>query len=221
MAETKLLLVDDHHVVRSGLKLLLQGEDDLAVIGEAVDGLEAVEKARALSPDVILMDITMPKLSGLEATRQIRQDDSRVGILILTMHEREEFFLQALRVGATGYIPKSALDTEMLEAVRVVAGGQVYIHHSVAKGLVDDYLGMARSAGTDDPYEKLTNREREVLQFIASGHTNREIAETLHLSVNTVHNHRTSIMTKLGLHNRMDLLRFAVRRGLISDDLES
>ena len=216
--QIKTLLVDDHHVVRSGLRLLLESEDDIDVVGEAVDGLEAVQKAEALCPDVILMDISMPKLNGLEATRQIRQRDTSVGIIVLTMHEREEYFLQALKFGATGYVPKSAIDGEMLDAVRVVASGQVYIHPSVAKGLVNDYLGMVKATEVGDPYGRLTNREKEVFQFIASGATNREISESLHLSVNTVHNHRTKIMSKLGFHNRIDLLKFAMKRGLLDED---
>ena len=219
MARIKVILADDHNVVRAGLRLLLESEEDIEVVGEAANGIEATEKVKDLAPDVILMDITMPRLNGLEAARQIRREDTRVGILFLTMHQSEEFFLNALKVGASGYVPKSAKDTEMLEAVRVVGSGRIYLHPSLAGSLVSDYLEMARGETVMDPYDRLTDREKEILHFIVSGNTNREVAETLHVSVNTVHNHRTSIMDKLGLHNRMELLKFAIRKGLISEDM--
>lgn len=218
MAKKKLLLVDDHNVVRSGLRMLLEAEEGVEVVGEAVDGLDAIEKVEELLPDVVLMDITMPRLNGLEATRQIKRKNPDIGILFLTMHQSEEFFFHALKVGASGYVPKSAQDTEILEAVRAVGQGLTYIHPSVASSLVTEYLETAQGGEAVDPYEKLTDREKEILHSIAEGNTNREIAEALHVSVNTVHNHRTNIMDKLGLHNRMDLLKYAVRKGLISID---
>jgi two-component system response regulator NreC len=218
MSKIRVLLVDDHAVVRTGLKLVLESEGDIEVIGEARDGFEAIEKARELAPDVVLMDITMPRLNGLEAARQIRKESPQIAVLFLTMHQSEEYFFQALKVGGAGYIPKSAQDTEVLLAVRSVKAGHTYLHPSVAQMLVSDYLERVRGGGAMDPYESLTDREKEVLHLIAAGYTNREIAERLHLSVNTVHNHRTSIMEKLGLHNRMELLKYAIRKGLVSEE---
>lgn len=218
MGNIRVLLVDDHTLVRAGLRLLLESCGDIQVVGEAADGFEAIGKAKELSPDVILMDITMPKFNGLEAARQIRKKDSRVKILFLTMHEGEEYFFQALRVGGSGYIPKSAQESEMLSAVRALHAGQTYLHPSVARSLVTDYLDRSRRGGVNDPYDNLTDRERETFHLIAAGYTNRKIADILHLSVNTVHNHRTSIMGKLGLHNRMELLKYAIRKGLVSEE---
>lgn len=218
MGKIKVLLVDDHNLVRTGLRLLLESTGDMAVVGEATDGFDAIAKAEELSPDVILLDITMPKLNGLEAARQIRKRNADVGILFLTMHQGEEYFFQALRAGGSGYIPKSAQDTEMLAAVRVVHAGQTYLHPSLAQSLVSDYLSKARGGEMKDPYENLTDREREILHLIAEGYSNQQIAELLHLSVNTVHNHRTNVMDKLGLHNRLELLKYAIRKGLISEE---
>ncbi len=218
MSKTKLLLADDHSVVRSGLRLLLQSDGDIEVVGEAADGMEAVAKAKELLPDVVLMDITMPRLNGLEAARQIRRENDKVAILFLTMHQNEEYFFQALNVGGSGYVPKSAEDTEVLTAVRAAAVGETYIHPSVARILVTDYLGRNRHAVAQDPYETLTSREKEVFHYIASGQTNRQIAEALQLSANTVHNHRTSIMEKLGLHNHMELLKYGIRKGIITEE---
>ena len=218
MNKIRVMLVDDHSVVRAGLRLLLESEGDIAVVGEATDGMEAVSKAKEIVPDVIVMDITMPKLNGLEAARQIRRDNEKVAILFLTMHQNEEYFFQALKVGGSGYIPKSAEDVDVLNAVRAVAEGQTYIHPSVAQILVTDYLGRTKDGAVQDPYESLTDREKEVFHYIASGQTNRQIAEALHLSVNTVHNHRTSIMDKLGLRNRMELLKYAIRKGIVTED---
>ncbi len=219
MDTIRLLLVDDHHVVRAGLRLLIEAEEDMEVVGEARDGLEAIDMAKSLSPNVALMDITMPRLGGLGAARRISKESPGVGILFLTMQQGDDFFFNALKAGASGYLPKSARDSEMLEAVRAVASGQTYLHPSLARSLVSDYLERGRGGELLDPYERLTDREKEILYFIAAGNTNREIAEALHVSVNTVHNHRTSLMDKLGLHNRMELLKYAIRKGLIGDDI--
>lgn len=218
MAKIKVLLVDDHAVVRAGLRLLLESEGDIQVVGEAGDGFEAVEQARKLSPDVILMDISLPNISGLEAARQIRSQNQEVGILFLTMHQSQEYFFHALKVGGAGYIPKSAEDTEVLAAIRAVSSGQTYLHPSVAQMLVSDYLERLKTGAPGDPYESLTNREKEILHYIAAGYSNRQIAEKLHLSVNTVHNHRANTMEKLQLHNRMELLRYALKKGLVSQE---
>ena len=218
MGKINVMLVEDHAIVRTGLRLLLERDEDIEVVGEAADGVEAIEKAGELSPDVILMDITMPRVNGLQAATQIRKKDSRVGILFLTMHKGDEYFFQSLKVGGAGYIPKSADETEMLSAVKAVNAGQAYIHPSVARSLVSDFVARAQEGKVKEPYETLSDREREVLYFIAAGHTNRDIADALYLSVNTIHNHRTSIMGKLGLHNQVELLKYAIRKGLISEE---
>ncbi len=218
MVKIKVLLADDHAVVRKGIRLMLESEGDMEVVGEAEDGFEAMAMTEQLKPDVVLMDITMPKLNGLEAARQLKKSNDRVGVLFLTMHQGEEYFFQALKVGGSGYIPKSAQDTEVLAAIRTVAEGKPYLHPSVAHMLVSDYLERARTGTPEDPYERLTDREKEILHLVASGHTNRQIADKLHLSINTVHNHRSSLMEKLGLHDRIELLKYAIRKGLVTEE---
>lgn len=216
MAQIRVLLADDHAVVRTGLRYVLESQGDIEVVGEAANGFEAIELAKELSPDVVLMDITMPKLNGLEAARQIRREGLPVGILFLTIHKEEEYLFHALRVGGSGYIPKSAQASEMLTAIRAVRTGEVYLHPSVTHSLVSDYLERARKGEQLGLYERLTDREKEILYLIAEGYTNREIAEAIHVSVNTVHNHRTSIMDKLGLHSRTELVKYAIQKGIIS-----
>ncbi|MBI2846772.1 MAG: response regulator transcription factor [Chloroflexi bacterium] len=218
MSEIKVLLADDHAVVRSGLRMLLEAEGDIEVVGEARDGLEAIRKAEQLTPDVILMDISMPGLSGLEAARRIKKERPQINILFLTMHQSEEYFFQALQAGGSGYVPKSALDTEVIAAVRTVSRGLSYLHPSVSQMLVADYVERAKAGEKLDPYESLTDREKEILHLIAAGHSNKEIAEKLSISINTVHNHRANLMEKLGLHNRMELLKYAIRKGLVEKE---
>jgi two-component system response regulator NreC len=211
----KVLLADDHAVVRDGLRGVL-GEAGVEVVGEAADGLEAVRQVELTHPQVVLMDITMPVLNGLEATRQIKDSCPGTAVVFLTMHESEQYFLEALRCGAEGYVPKSASASDVLDAVRSAAEGRVYIHPSVARFLLQNFLrGATREPNGGDPYETLTAREREVLNLIANGLSNGEIAERLFLSPNTVHRHRTSLMQKLGLHDRLELLRFCIKRGLV------
>jgi two-component system response regulator NreC len=213
------LLADDHGVVREGLRRYLEDADDIQVTGEAADGLEAIEKAQTLHPQVILMDIAMPILGGLEATREIKRTTPHVAVVFLTMHESEEYFLEALRSGANGYVPKSAPAAEVVEAVRCAARGQVYLHPSVTRFLLQGYLGRNVADDTQDSYQALTPREREVLSMVVNGLTTHDIASRLFLSPNTVHRHRNNLMQKLELHDRLDLLRYCLRRGLI--DLES
>jgi DNA-binding NarL/FixJ family response regulator len=209
------LLADDHAVVRDGLRGVL-GEAGLEVVGEAADGVEAVRQVEITHPRVVLMDITMPALNGLEAARQIKGGSPGTAVVFLTMHENEQYFLEALRCGAEGYVPKSAPATDVLDAVRSAADGQVYIHPSVARFLLQSFLrGGPAETNANDPYETLTAREREVLSLIANGLSNAEIAERLFLSPNTVHRHRTRQMQQLGLHDRLELLRFCIKRGLV------
>ncbi len=209
------LLADDHAVIREGLRRVLEDTGDIVVVGEARDGLEAVRETERLQPQVVLMDIAMPALSGLDATRDIKASHPKVAVVFLTMHESEQYFLEALRCGAEGYVPKSALANEVVEAVRSAARGQVYLHPSVARFLLQGFLQTPATDELNDPYHRLTHREREVLSLVANGLTNQEIAERLVLSPNTVHRHRTSLMQKLGLHDRMELLRYCIRRGLV------
>lgn len=210
------LLADDHAVVREGLRHLLEdAAADIEVIGEAASGLEAIQQTEALHPRVVLMDIAMPAINGLEAAHQLKTRNPSVAVVFLTMHESAEYFLEALRGGADGYIPKSAPSTEVIEAIQSAARGEVYLHASVMRFLLQSFLNRPTPDDASDPYQSLTPREREILSLVANGLTNQEIGERLVLSPNTVHRHRTSVMQKLGLHNRFDLLRYCIRRGLV------
>ncbi len=214
-AAITVLLADDHAVVRDGLRGLL-GAAGISVVAEAGDGLEAIRQTELTHPRVVLMDISMPVVNGLEATRQIKAARIDTSIVFLTMHESEQYFLEALRCGADGYVPKSAPASEVLDAVHSAAERRVYIHPSVARFLLQSFLrGAPSETAVADGYASLTAREREVLGLVATGLTNAEIASRLYLSANTVHRHRTNLMHKLGLHDRMALLRFCIRRGLV------
>lgn len=215
---TDVLLAEDHTVVREGVRHLLEETEDIRVIGEAQDGLTAIRQAELLHPQVVLMDISMPGLSGLEAARQIKSQCPNIAIVFLTMHENEEYFFEALRCGAEGYVPKSAPAAEVLEAIRFAADGKVYIHPSVARFLLQSFLHQPASVSIADANPALTEREREVLTMVAHGLTTQEIADRLYLSPHTVHRHRTSVMQKLGLHNRLELLRHCIRHGLIDPE---
>jgi len=216
----RVLLADDHDIVRDGLRALLEMAGDIHVIGEARNGREAVTEAGRLQPDVVLMDITMPELDGVEACRRIRQQNPAVRVLFLTMHEAEEYFFRALRAGAAGYVIKRTAAADLLAAVRAVAQGQSFLSPSVAYALVADYAERsARPApATSDSYDTLTSREREVLQLVGEGYTNQEIADRLQLSIKTVQSHRAAVMQKLGLRDVTHLVRYAVRRGLVDPE---
>jgi two-component system response regulator NreC len=210
----RLLLVDDHAVVRSGLKMLLENERDVEIIGEASSAGEAIEAAMRLKPDVILMDIGLPDLSGIDATRLIKKQAADVSIVALTIHEDEEYFFKMLEAGASGYVPKRAAPEELLTAIRAAANGQVYLYPSLAKLLVRDYLDGGR-AGNEQTSSDLTDREQEVLTYLAEGASNEEIAASLVISPKTVARHRENIMRKLNLHSRAELVRYAIRKGII------
>lgn len=214
----RVLLAEDHSVVRTGLRLIIGSKEDMTVIGEAEDGLQAIQKAQELRPDVIVMDMTMPGLGGLEATRQIKRDLPDTHIIFLTIHDNEEYFFQAVQAGADGYLTKSSPAWEVLTAIRTVHQGDCYLNPSVTKMLVGDYLERVKRGGKRDPIESLSDREREILHLIATGRSNREIAEVLNISEHTVHNHRARLMEKLGVHDRLELLKYAIRRGIISVD---
>jgi DNA-binding NarL/FixJ family response regulator len=203
------LLADDHTIVRQGLKLILAAHADLEVVGEAANGNEAVELARKLHPDIVLIDVAMPELNGIDATKKMVQADPRLKVLVLSMHKEGVYVREILRAGARGYILKDAIDTELLNAVRSVARGDGYISPAVSGALLSDYR-----KNVTDPLDLLTNREREVLKFIAEGKTNKEIATVLNLSVYTVDSHRGKVMEKLNLHSTGELVRFAIKHGV-------
>ena len=212
---TRILLVDDHAVVRSGLRMLLENERDIEIVGEAVSAHGAIEATASLKPDVILMDIGLPDLSGIDATREIKERAPEAAIVALTIHEDEEYFFRMLEAGATGYVPKRAAPEELLTAIRAAATGQVYLYPSLAKLLVRDFLSGSRSVPGGPPDSELTDREEEVLTYLADGANNNEIARALVISPKTVARHRENIMKKLNLHSRADLVRYAIRKGII------
>ena len=215
MSTIRLLLVDDHQIVRAGLRMLFSAEPEVEIIGEASSGEEAVTLANALRPDVIMMDVAMPGIGGIEATRRIKAAQPKVAVLALTMHEDEEYFFEMLAAGASGYVPKRAAPDDLLSAIRIVNQGDVYIYPSLARLLVKDFLHRSESSAPETR-EELTPREQEVLTFIAEGNSNREIADALVISIKTVDRHRENIMRKLQLHNRVELVKYAIEKGLIT-----
>ena len=206
----RILLADDHTVVRQGFRMILSAQPDMEIVGEAGNGREAVELAAALTPDVAVMDVTMPELNGIEATRRIATSSPRTRVLALSMHKDSVYVREILRAGARGYLLKDSIDSDLLAAVRAVAKGEGYLSPSVSDAVLTDYRQHVT-----DPIDRLSSREREVLQMIAEGKTNKEIASTLNLSVYTIDAHRGRIMEKLNLHSAGELVRFAVRNGLI------
>lgn len=213
----QVLLVDDHMVVRVGLRALIDAEPDLVVIGEAGDGVEGVEKTRTLRPDVVVMDISMPEMDGLEATRRIRQELPASQVLILTVHAQERYLFPVLKAGAAGYVLKSTVDTELLDAIRIVARGGAFLYPSAARMLLEDYLSQRQSGSFADAYDNLSEREREVLKLIALGYTAAQVGDQLALSPKTVETYRARIMEKLSLDSRADLVKYALARGLLSE----
>lgn len=219
-ASIRVLLADDHTIVRQGVRLCLEAMGDLDVVAEAADGREAVALAEELRPDVVVMDLTMPGLSGIEAIRQIKERCPEIEVVVLSVHESEPYVEQALRAGAAGYVLKRNAATELAAAVRSARAGQAYLHPSVARRVIEGYRsqsGEGDSSGAPETpgYERLTPREREVLQLVVEGHTTRAIADLLSLSAKTVEHHRASLMSKLGLRGPTELIRYAIRTGLI------
>lgn len=206
----RVLLADDHTIVRQGLKLILAAQPDFEVVGEAANGREAAELAEKLKPDIVLMDVQMPDLNGIEATRRMVAANSRIRVLVLSMHKEALYVREVLKAGARGYILKDAIDTELLSAMRSVARGDGYISPAVSGALLTDYREQS-----SNPLDTLSTREREVLQLIAEGKTNKEVATKLNLSVYTVDSHRGKIMEKLNLHSAGELVRFAMKNGLV------
>ncbi len=215
MNKIRVLLAEDHTIVRKGLRSLLDGEADIQVVGEAADGREAVGQAGRLLPDVVLMDITMPGLNGLEATRQIIKEFPTIKVLILTMHADEEYILQILQAGAHGYVVKQAAPDELVSAVAAVYRGERFLSPSISRTVIQEYIRHAEAMVGREVYELLTPREREVLQLIAEGCPPRKIAEKLCISIKTVETHRAHLMHKLDAHSTADLTRYAIRKGVI------
>jgi len=212
----RVLIADDHAVVRAGLRLLIDGQQDMEVVGEAGDGWQTVEKAVSLLPDVVLLDLTMPGLSGLEGALEIRRKAPEVKLLVLTMHDDEAYLRRCLQVGASGYVLKRAADSELVAAIRAVHRGESFVDPSLTRVLVDRYLERPGRAPAAGPGQELTPRETEVLRLVAQGYTSQQIADRLSISVNTVETHRAHIMDKLGLRGRAELVRYALARGLLS-----
>jgi DNA-binding NarL/FixJ family response regulator len=214
MRKIRILLADDHTILRDGIRALLEDQQDIEVIGEAEDGQSAVKMAAQLDPDIVIMDIAMPLLNGLEATRHIRRDSPQVKVLILTMHENEEYIRQVLAAGAFGYVLKDAAARDLMGAIRAVYNGEAVLSPAVTRLVIEDYLRWGDIQPMDASNE-LTSREREVLQLIAEGYTNKEIAEILCLSIKTIQSHRTNLMSKLDLHDRGDLIKYAIQKKII------
>ena len=206
----RVMIADDHGIVRSGVRMLLESQTDVEVIGEAADGAEARDMAIRERPDLAILDVKMPKLTGLQATREIREQAPGVSVLILSMYDDERYLFEALKAGASGYVLKAQADAELIEAVRAVERGEPFLTPEAQRALIKDVLGQGASREDD-----LTPREQEVVKLVAEAHTNKEIAEILHLAEKTVENHRSNAMRKLGMRDRVELVRYAIRRGLI------
>ena len=215
MSRIRILVADDHGIVRKGLRLQLELHKDFQVIGEAVDGREAVRLAEELKPDVIVMDITMPGLNGIDAATQIVKRNPKIGVVILSVHSDESYLVRVLSAGAKGYLLKDTADADLDRAVRAVAQGSVFFSPGIAEMLVSDYVRQLQQRGLQDSYELLTDRERETLQLLAEGKSNKEVAALLNLSVSTVETHRYNIMEKLDLHNSVEIVLYAVRKKII------
>lgn len=212
----RIIIVDDHEVVRSGIKMLLDNVEDIDVVGEGSSGEDAFALAEKLQPDVIVMDVSMPGMGGIEATQLIKQKMPEIQILALTIHEGQDYFFQMLQAGASGYVPKRSASNVLIEAIYQVAKGNAFIEPKITRLLVTDYVERVREGDEADSFDGLTEREQEVLTHIAEDYTNQEIANMLNISVKTVERHRENIMGKLGLHTRIELVKYAIRKGLIS-----
>jgi Response regulator containing a CheY-like receiver domain and an HTH DNA-binding domain len=211
---TRILLADDHALVRRGVRLILDGEPDLTVVAEAGDGAEAIEQARRHRPDLAILDIAMPRMTGLQAARELSRIQPELRILMLTMYDNEQFFFEALSAGASGYVLKSVADRDLVEACRAAMRGEPFLYPGAIKALIRSHLERAREGGPV-PTRAITDREEEILKLVAEGHTSQEIADMLVISVKTVERHRANLLQKLGLKDRLELTRYAIRVGLI------
>jgi two-component system, NarL family, response regulator NreC len=212
----RILLADDHTVMRDGLRALLERQPDMAVVGEAADGRDCVRLAEEQQPDVVVMDIAMPNMNGIEATRRITTDNPHTAVVILSMHQDESYVLRALKSGAKGYLLKDSLRSDVLEAIRAVARGRSFLTRKIGRMLQEDYVRELSDRGLEDSYDLLTDREREILQLVAEGRQNKEVARLLNVSLTTVETHRMHILQKLGLHSVPELILYAVRKGIIA-----
>jgi DNA-binding NarL/FixJ family response regulator len=215
----RILLVEDHVVMRQGLKVLLADEPGLEVVGEAGDGRQALRLVSQLRPGVVLMDIAMPHLNGIETTRQIQQTQPEIKVVVLSMHATEEYVFQLLRAGAAGYVLKQSASTEVIAAIRAAVAGELFLSPRISRQTIDAYFQRAEARGDDENFELLSSREREVLQLLAEGHSNESIADELTISVKTVETHRLNMMRKLGVDNKIGLIRYAYRKGWTSPDI--
>ena len=218
MEKIKLLLADDHTILREGLKLILNKEHDFEVVGEANDGRETIKLVEILRPDVVIMDITMPLLNGLEATRQIKKRFPEVDVIVLTVHEAEEYVYQVFDAGASGYLCKKSAHKDLVYAVRTICSGEYFISPTISKSVIKEYITKTVPAHKNDNYHALTEREREILQLIAEGNSNKQISDIINVSIKTVEVHRAHIMEKLDVHNTANLTRYAIRKGIVSPD---
>ena len=216
MKQIRILLADDHNVMRRGLRLLLESQTEFTVVAEAADGLKAVEQARLSKPDVVVLDIAMPHLSGTDAAQRITEELPSAAIVILSMHSDEGYVLRALKAGAKGYLLKDSAEGDLIEAIKAVSDGKAFFSPEVSRMLVEDYVREIRTRGAQDSYELLTAREREVLHMLAEGKSNKDIAGLLQLSPYTVETHRRNLQEKLNLHSFAELILYAVRKGVIS-----
>lgn len=215
MSKIKVLVADDHAIVREGVRMILAKEKDIEVVGEAEHGQQALDLVETHEPDVVVMDISMPGMGGIEATQKVKERHPRVNVLALTMHEDESYVFQLLRAGASGYVLKRAAAQDLVQAVRAAARGEAFLYPSVARKVVEDYLRRVEVGEERERYDGLTGREKEILTLIAEGLANQEIAQKLYISIKTVQTHRAHILEKLGLHDRTELVRYAIRKGLI------
>ena len=218
MANIKVLIADDHAIVREGIRMILALHEDIEVVGEAANGIEAIEQADKLSPDVVLMDIAMPGLGGLEATLEIMKRKPQSKILVLTQYDNTEYIYRFLKAGAAGYVLKKTVGSDLVSAIRSVFQGKSFIDPSIADKVIQGFLEKPEAASDDAGYDVLSDREKQVLKLIAEGYTNQQIADALFLSIKTVMTHRTNLMEKLGIHNRTELVKYAIRKGLIGTD---
>jgi DNA-binding NarL/FixJ family response regulator len=219
MPKIRVLIADDHALVREGIAAFLRMCDDIEVVGEASDGIEAIERVHKLKPDIVLMDIAMPKLGGLEATVELKKTDPAIKIIVLTQYDDKEYISRFLKAGVCGYMLKKAVGSDLLNAIRAVNRGEFYLFSSIASEVVDGYLGKHREpVAGEDLYEKLTDREKQVIKLIAEGHSHKEIASLLNISAKTVIAHQTNISEKLDIHSRTALVKFAISKGIIKLD---
>lgn len=216
MNKVQILIADDHGIVRKGLRLQLEQSPDFQVVGEAADGREAVRMTEELKPDVVLMDIAMPNLNGIQATAQIVKRSPRTAVIILSMHSDESYLIRTLAAGAKGYLLKDTAEVDLYRAVQVVAQGKSFFSPTIANTLLEDYMRQLQQRGLQDSYDLLTDREKEIFQLLAEGKSNKEVATTLNLSTSTVETHRTRLMQKLDLHSSAEIVLYAVRKKIIS-----